>query len=219
MSSFRLMTDLLTNLMELAIFLFGLVRWDELDRSRRLLTGWAGCSVIAAAGSWTLTGRIGYEHVLWHLYLPLSALFALGALAALQTSRRRRDALRIMGALYGVVWMILTLTVEDLGTYSVVTGPIHHVILTGGAAFTLQAALRRVQGYLLSDPAAVVGMGFLAFAAPTAIIHPVITIFRGEPTLDALLAARNLVALLGYAALFHAISLPRFRRRAGEATA
>lgn len=212
MNAFRFVTDLLTNVMELAIFLYGLQRWESLDRSRRLLTGWAGCCVMAAGGTWALAKVPGYSHVMWQLYLPLSALFAMGSLAALQNTKRRRDALRIMAALYGVTWAVLTVTVEDLGGYSVFTGPIHHVLLTGGAAFTLQIALRRVQGYLLSDPAAVVGMGFLAFAAPTAIIHPVITIFRNEPTLDSLVAARNVVALLGYAALFHSIGLPSFRR-------
>ena len=216
MSAFRVTTDLLTNLMELALFGFGLLRWDSLDRARRLLTAWAGSSVIAAAGTWLLMDNPEYAHALLQLYLPLSALFAMGAMAALQSTRRRRDAFRIAGALYAVVWALLTLTIEDLGTYSIVTGPIHHVLITGGAAFTLQTSLRRAQGYLLADSASVVGMGFLAFAAPTAMIHPVITIFRGEPILDALLGARNVVALLGYAALLHSIALPPVRRAVRE---
>ncbi|MEO5800085.1 MAG: hypothetical protein ABIZ70_15985 [Gemmatimonadales bacterium] len=212
MSSMLLAADRLTNLGELAIFLYGLQRWEWLDRSRRLLAAWAGSCVVAAVGTALLTGTNGYDHIMLQLYLPLSALFAMGSLGALQTSRRSRDAFRIAGVLYAVIWAALTLTYEDLGKYSVITGPIHHVMITGGAAFTLQSALRRVQGPLLGDPAAVVGMGFLAFAAPTAMIHPVLTIFRNEPTLDLLLVTRDLFALLGYAALLHAIALPRFRR-------
>ncbi|MES2303885.1 MAG: hypothetical protein V4558_00145 [Gemmatimonadota bacterium] len=219
MRSFLFIADLLTNVGELVIFLYGLQRWELLDRSRRLLTAWAGSAVLAAAGTAILTGTAGYGHIMLQLYLPLSALFAMGSLAALQTSRRRRDAFRIAGALYAVVWAVLTLTYEDLGAYSVITGPIHHVLITGGAAFTLQSALRRVQGPLLGDPAAVVGMGFLAFAAPTAMIHPVLTIFRNEPTLDLLLVTRDAVALLGYAAMIHAIALPRFRRALQEIAA
>lgn len=219
MNSFRAVTDVLTNLGELLIFLVGLSRWETLDRARRLLTAWAGSASLAAAGTLAMSAYPGYEHVALQLYLPLSAIFGMGALAALQTSRRRRDAFRIMGALYAVVWLVLTLTIEDLSSYSIATGPIHHILLTGASAFTLQTALRRAQGYLLSDPAAVIGMGFLAFAAPTAMIHPVISVVNGEPMLDVLLASRNIVSLLGYAALFHSLGLPPIRRASRQVTA
>ncbi|MES2123072.1 MAG: hypothetical protein V4503_00135 [Gemmatimonadota bacterium] len=213
------MTDAITALLELAIFLYGLSRWESLDRARRLLTAWAGGWVVASAVNLLLARSPGYVHVAFQLFLPLGTLLALGTLAAMQHSRRERDALRIAGALYALIWAVVTLTLEDLGDYSTVTGPLHHLLITGAAAYTLQSALRRIQGEVLDDSTAVVSIGFLAWAAPTALIHPMIPVLEGEPMLQVLLTARNLVAIFGYLVLIRALRLPRISRRRQEACA
>lgn len=219
MNSLRQATDTLTSLLELAIFLYGLSRWDSLDRARRLLTAWAGSWVVASAVGLILMRASGYSHLAPQLFLPLSALLALGTLAAVQYSRRNRDALRIAAALYAVIWAVVTFTLEDLGDYSLITGPIHHLLVTGASVFTLQSALRRVQGEVMDDSAAVVSIGFLAWAAPTAIVHPMIPVLEGEPMLNVLLTVRNVAAISGYLVLLRALQLPRIIRQTQEAIA
>ncbi|MEP6591844.1 MAG: hypothetical protein ABJC19_11730 [Gemmatimonadota bacterium] len=213
MNSLLAITDAFTSVLELVMFGYGLARWEQLDRSRRLLTAWAGGWVMATGVMLLLSRRAGYSHMAMQLFLPLSVLLAMGALAALQRTRRNRDVFRIVGALYAVVWAVVTFTLEDLGDFSIITGPIHHLLITGAAAFTLQGAVRHAQGELLDDPAAVVSIGFILFAAPTALVQPAIPVYEGEPMLAGLLTARNLVAILGYAALIRAIGLPRMNRR------
>ena len=56
-------------------------------------------------------------------------------------------------------------------------------------------------------------------AAPTALVQPAIPVFEGEPMLAGLLTARNLVAILGYAALIRAVGLPRMSRQRARVAA
>lgn len=162
-------TAYLMELTAFAGFLTAMVLWRRLDRSFRMIGVWLGLLVAERMLSLAV-GDTGGAYVLARLWFPLSVLYTMGAIAAMQGNERRRDMFRLVAIGYSLVWIVLMMAYENYAGPPQWTAELHALVLTAAAAFSVVQRAGRARHDLLRDPGFLLSIGLLLFAAPATFL-------------------------------------------------
>jgi len=163
-------------------------------------------------------GKSGIE-TLWiiHAALPFMTALILWSLSYLQLRLVPRDAMRLAAGLYLVVWLIMTVAVEELAQFSRFTAPLQSLVILVAAAYTLVTRLRKS-----SAPAAAtwfwISMGWLLYFGSGVIINPVSEMLLTANSMEALRVTfyvKAAINILAYALLTLGVMCGRSSLRFG----
>jgi hypothetical protein len=133
----------------------------------------------------------GAESNLWVSYYisPVGTAFALWALSLIHPDMFARRTIRWAIPFVVAVGAILTLTVEDATTFSLVVGPVYHVALLLAAAWAfVRLGMRENNSLMRQDWFWIVG-GIMIYTATLTALQPVSWFLRATDHMELLAAA------------------------------
>lgn len=145
---------------------------QQLDTARKGALGWSvllfGINLIAL--SFALTGR----NNLWTSYTldPLLAAVGLWTLSQWQSHSVSRTTLRLLIPLYLLAIIVLSITVEEIGSFSRVTGPFTSLLLLGVSLYTVIGRSLGESAQLLGADWFWIGLAFALFYGSDAALGP-----------------------------------------------
>jgi len=150
-----------------------------LSVSRRWIIVWALLALAAdTIGLWyALRGR--NNHWLGYLYTPLGAGILILALSQWQDGALIRLVYRVAIPMFGLVWLLLVLLVENTGTFSLIAGPLNALVLLLAGIGVLVVRLQRAEGNLLQADWFWVGIGVALRYGSDVALHP-FALFYGD---------------------------------------
>ena len=172
---------------------------------RRAVALW--CLALFIGDALYLMASLSRGENLWLGYVipPLGSVLALWALSLGHPDAVGRVAIRVAIPLEILVGVILTLTIEDPSTFSLVTSPFHALVVLLAASWTfLRLGLSETEGLARRDWFWIVG-GIMIYSATLTALQPVSWFLRAAGRLDLLAAvyyakaAADIVAFLAIA--------------------
>jgi hypothetical protein len=136
-----------------------------------------------------MAGLRGEEN-LWMGYVvpPVASAVALWTLALRHPDSFGRTAIRMAIPLQVIVGIVLTVTIEDPSTFSLVAGPFHALVVLLAASWTfLRLGLSETEGLARRDWFWMVG-GIMIYSATLTALQPVSWFLRASDRLDLLAA-------------------------------
>lgn len=122
---------------------------ERLGPARKGAVAWSALLLASNLAS-LLLALLGYNnHWLGYLFNPLLASVALWTFSLWQTHALPRIALRLLIPLYLLAILVLSLTVEDLGSFSIITSPFTALLLLGASLYTVIVRSLGAEGSLL----------------------------------------------------------------------
>jgi hypothetical protein len=148
--------------------------------ARRWIVVW--CLVLTVES--VLSRMLGLRHVnnLWlsYMFMPLTTGLALWALSHWQARGTLRLALRVSIPVVVVVSVALTVTIDDMRTFSLVAAPFHSLVLLLAVLGTLIHLSFRADGPLVGHDWFWVTSGLIIYAGTTAAVQPLGWYFLAE---------------------------------------
>jgi hypothetical protein len=155
---------------------------------RRAIALW--CLILFVGDAAYMMASISRGPNLWLGYVvpPLGSALALWALALVHPDAIGRTAIRLAIPLEIAVGVVLTLTIEDTTTFSLVVSPFHALVaLLAGSWVFLRLGLSEADGLVRRDWFWIVG-GVMIYSATLTAWQPVSWFFRASDRVDLLLA-------------------------------
>jgi len=168
---------------------------QRLDTARKGALVWA--CLLLATNVLALGVALTHRNNLWIGYTinPLLAAVGLWTLAQWQVHSLSRFALQLLIPLYLLSTILLTLTVEDLGDFSRVTGPFTSLLLLGVSLYTVSVRSLEEATHLHGADWFWIGMALALFYGSDAALGPFARVLlRDRP--DLVMAAYNLRAVI-----------------------
>ena len=158
-----------------------------MTRFRRATAAW--CLVLFVADAANLMASLGGNNLwLGYLVLPVVTGLALWTLSLVHPDSTGRLAIRAAIPLQAVVGLVLTITIEDSTTFSLVAGPFHALVVLLAASWTfLRLGLSESEGLARRDWFWIVG-GIMIYSATLTALQPVSWFLRASDRPDLLAA-------------------------------
>jgi hypothetical protein len=153
------------------------------------------------------------SHNIWvsYVFLPLTGAIALWTLSLWQIGTTERVTLRLAIPIFVFVSVSLSILVDDLSTFSLVTAPYHAMVLLLAAMWTFVRRSLSETGIMLSQDWFWAVGGLMLYAATSTAIQPLAFYLLGEGREDLFHAALNVKAaidVLAFAAIMGGMLCP-----------
>lgn len=158
----------------------GVARFRRIPVGGRLLVGWLSISLVLNLFMMTFSMRGIRNSTIAHLSLPVFCTMGLLTLAVLADDQRYRNAARVVGALYLLVWGVVSLENGIRADYSAYAQPLMNLVLTGAAASLIVVRLGQIGSRPLKDSTLLIGLGALVTYAPSVAIDPVAAVISNS---------------------------------------
>ena len=183
-------------LVELLPVVVALFARDRLTPARRWVIVWCVLLVTQDGGSFALASR--GLHNLWVGYIgaPLAGAVALWVLSRWQETRTGRLTLELAIPIFVTVSAVLSLTVDDPTTFSLVAAPFHYLVLLFAALWTfVRRGLDQRAGLATSDWFWILA-GFMVYNGSSIAIQAVVWYLYDAGRADLMIAVVNFRAVV-----------------------
>ena len=178
--------------------------------ARTWVLGW--CLFLLAGD---LVGRLPAQHGapnLWlaYLFVPAGCVLALWALSFWQQGEVARLTFRIATVPFVLVWVVLTVALEDTSTFSRAAEPTAKLVTLGAATFTLVAGSLRARGDLLRADWFWVSAGMALYFGASSALGPLSAILVGTDLqlLDQAYQVKALVDIFAFLLIARGVTCP-----------